>query len=57
MKIAIVCSNYLSIKKDTKKGTEIIAYDFIRSLEKRNKENNLEITAFASGDSDLPVKI
>ena len=57
MRIAIVCSNYLSLKKDTKKGTEIIAYDFIRSLEKRNKENNLEITAFASGDSDLPVKI
>ena len=57
MKIAIVCSNYLSIKKDTKKGTEIIAYDFIRCLEKRSKENNLEITVFASGDSDLPVKI
>lgn len=57
MKIAIVCSNYLSIKKDTHKGTEIIAYDFINCLARRSKENELHITAFASGDSDLPVKI
>ena len=57
MKIAIVCSNNLSLKKDTKKGTEIIAHTFISNLAKYQKDNDLQITAFASGDSDLPVKI
>ena len=57
MKIAIVCSNYLSIRKDTKKGTEIIVHTFINSLAKHQRAKELQITAFASGDSDLPVKI
>src|SRR3989344_8119078 len=57
MKIAIVCSNNLSLKKDTKKGTEIIVHTFISNLAKYQKDNDLQITAFASGDSDLPVKI
>ncbi|MBI2026036.1 MAG: glycosyltransferase [Candidatus Levybacteria bacterium] len=55
MKIAIVCSNFVSITKDVKKGTEIFDYILIDNLVKVDK--NLDITAFASGDSNLPVKI
>lgn len=57
MRIAIICSNYLSIRKDTHKGTEIISYDFINCLARHNSENKFQITVFASGDSQLPVKI
>lgn len=54
MKIAIVCSNYLSINKHTKNGTRIIVRDFINSVV---NHKDIEITAFVSGDSDLPVPI
>ncbi|MBU3979640.1 glycosyltransferase [Patescibacteria group bacterium] len=57
MRIAIVNSNFVAISKYSKKGTEIFAYILIRSLAKLAKKNNLEITAFASGDSHLPVPI
>lgn len=55
MRIAIVCSNYSSINNEVKKGTEIFDYILIDNLIKNNKDIN--ITAFASGDSDLAVKI
>lgn len=55
MKIAIVCSNFTSINKEVKRGTEIFDYILINNLVKSG--NNLDITAFASGDSNLPVKI
>lgn len=55
MKIAIICSNFVSITKDAKKGTEIFDYILINNLVKVNKD--LDITVFASGDSNLPVKI
>ena len=55
MKIAIVCSNFISITKASKKGTEIFDYILINNL--LSEDKNLDITAFASGDSDLPVKI
>ena len=54
MRIAIVCSNFTSITKAAKKGTEIFDYILINNLAKVDK--SLDITAFASGDSDLPVK-
>lgn len=57
MRVAIVNSNYVSINQFTKKGTEIFDYIFIRYLAKHAKPDNLEITAFASGDSRLPVPI
>ncbi len=57
MRIAILNSNYVSINKNTRKGTEIFAYTLIKYLAKRAKQDNLEITAFASGDSHLPVPI
>lgn len=55
MKIAIVCSNSSSITKAAKKGTEIFDSILINNLAKEDKY--LDITAFASGDSDLPTKI
>ncbi len=55
MKIAIVCSNFISITKSAKKGTEIFDYILINNL--LSEDKNLDITAFASGDSDLPIKI
>ncbi|MBU1000287.1 hypothetical protein KKE78_02755 [Patescibacteria group bacterium] len=55
MRIAIVCSNFVSITKNVKKGTEIFDYIFIDNLVKSDK--NIDITSFASGDSNLPVKI
>lgn len=55
MKIAIVCSNFVSITENVKKGTEIFDYILIDNLVKNDK--SLDITAFVSGDSDLPVKI
>lgn len=57
MKLAIVNSNVVSINRNTKKGVEIFDYILIRSLAKQAKRNNLEITAFASGDSHLPIPI
>lgn len=56
MKIAIVNSNLVRIDKNTKKGTEIFDYILITNLAKYKKKS-LEITAFASGNSKLPVKI
>lgn len=59
MKIAIINSNNIKIGNDSKKGTEIFAHIFIKNLAKRIQEKHLDmqVTAFASGDSDLPVKI
>jgi len=57
MKIAIVNSNIVKIASSTKKGTEIFDYILIRNLAKISRKINLQITAFASGNSQLPVKI
>lgn len=57
MKIAVVNSNVVSISKNTRKGSEIFAYILIKNLAKYASKKKLEITAFASGDSKLPVKI
>jgi glycosyltransferase involved in cell wall biosynthesis len=59
MRIAIVNSNNIKIADDAKKGTEIFAHIFIKNLTKRVKEEklNIDIAVFASGDSNLPVKV
>lgn len=57
MNIAIVCSNYFNIRKETANGTAIFAYSFISELAKRARNREHSITAFASGASDLPVPI
>jgi len=55
IRLAIINSNIVSITPHTKKGTEIFDYILIRQLAKQAKRRNLKITAFASGDSNLPV--
>lgn len=59
MKIALVASNYVHVHKSVRKGTEIFVYLYTTKLQKIIKKKKLDIrlTAFASGDSDLPVKI
>lgn len=57
IRVGIVNSNYVTINKRTKKGTEIFSYILTRQLARQAKRYNLNITAFASGDSELPVKI
>jgi glycosyltransferase involved in cell wall biosynthesis len=57
MKIAIINSNYVKIGKNTKKGTEIFAYVLIKELARRARKERNQITAFASGNSKIPVKI
>lgn len=57
IKVAIVCSNYYNIEQKTRKGTEIFNYTLITNLAKYAKSANLSITAFASGDSKLPVPV
>ena len=57
MNIAIVCSNYFNIRKETANGTAIFSYSFMAELAKHAKDKSLSITAFASGASELPVKV
>lgn len=57
MKIAFVASNVVKVAQNTKKGSEIFDYIFLTQLNKMAKQNNLEVTAFASGDSKVPVKL
>ena len=55
MKIAIICSNAVSINKNSKRGTEIFDYMLINNLVNAVGKD-VSITAFASEDSDLPVE-
>src|SRR3989344_8927246 len=57
MNIAIVCSNYFNIRKETANGTAIFSYSFMAELAKHAKDKSLSITAFAAGASELPVKV
>ena len=57
MRIAVVNSNFVSIGKYTKKGTEIFAYVLISHMARQAKKHNLSLTAFASGDSRLPIPV
>lgn len=57
IRLGIINSNFVTINRHTKKGTEIFDYILIKGLSRQAKRHNLKITAFASGDSELPVKI
>lgn len=57
MKVAIICSNAIRVARDTKKGTEIVFYILVSNLLKHINNKDLSLTAFCSGDSELPVKI
>lgn len=51
LKIAIVCSNWVKVGPDSKKGTEIWVYHYLTALRKYHPE--IEIVVFASGDSNV----
>lgn len=57
IRLAIVNSNFISINRHTKKGTEIFVYILIQQLKRMSRRFKLQITAFASGDSELPVRV
>ncbi|MBI5614615.1 glycosyltransferase [Candidatus Gottesmanbacteria bacterium] len=59
MRLALLASNYYRIDRSIAKGTEAFVYEFARALDKRIKETgaDIDITAFASADSDLPFPI
>lgn len=57
MKIALITSNYFKIAKEAKKGTEINVYELIVGLSKKKETNNLILTLFASGNSEVPVLV
>jgi len=57
IRLAIVNSNFVSINRHTKKGTEIYVYILIHQLKRLSRRFNLQMTAFASGDSELPIKV
>lgn len=57
IRLGILNSNFVTINRHTKKGTEIFDYMLIRQLARQAKRHNLQITAFASGDSELPVRL
>ena len=57
MKIALIASNYAPLVPETKKGTEIFVYDFIRLLSLQLAHTNSELTVFCSDDSKLRVPI
>ncbi|OGK17425.1 hypothetical protein A2774_05445 [Candidatus Roizmanbacteria bacterium RIFCSPHIGHO2_01_FULL_39_12c] len=55
MKIAILASNLLPINQDVKKGTELFVYLLVSAL--AHKSDKIDVTLFASGDSQVPVKL
>src|SRR3989338_2604367 len=57
MRIAIICSNYFNIRKDTANGTAIFCYSFLEELARRANDDAVSVTAFASGASRVPVKL
>src|SRR3989344_5929927 len=57
MNVAIICSNYFNIRKETANGTSIFVYSFVSELIKQVQDGSLSITAFASGASELPVNV
>lgn len=56
MKLAILCTNLFNIDEKNKTGSGIFDYVLIRELAKMKRED-IDITAFASGESSLPVKV
>lgn len=57
MRIALIFSNAISISQNTKRGTEIFDYILTSNLVKVSTGENPDITSFASGDADLPVRV
>jgi len=55
MRIAILGSNKLKISQNVAAGPETFIYTFVNKFLSRS--DGYQLTVFASGDSDLPVKI
>lgn len=55
MKIAFINSNVVDISKNTSKGTEIFSYVLIKNLLRNRQSRKYKLTAFASGNSKLPI--
>jgi len=55
MKIAVLGSNKLRISQNVAAGPEIFIYSFVKNF--LSNADDYQLTVFASGDSDLPVKI
>lgn len=55
MRIGIICSNWVKIGPDSKKGTEIWVYHYLSALKKYYPE--IEVTVFASSDSVVPYHL
>lgn len=53
MNIALLASNFARIDKDVTRGPELFVYTYLKAF----KDDEFTFTAFASGDSNLPVKI
>lgn len=59
MRLALIASNMVRISKQTRKGSEIFVYIFIKSLLRSLKKKRYKVntTLFASGDSSVPIKL
>jgi glycosyltransferase involved in cell wall biosynthesis len=59
MRLALLASNYYRIDRSIVKGTEAFVYGFSRILDRSIRETgeDIRVSAFASGDSDLPFPI
>ncbi len=56
MNVALICSNYFNMRKGTPNGTAVFIYSYAEELAKRLSSTSLNVTAFASGASELPVR-
>lgn len=59
MRVALLATNMLRINKGTRKGTEIFVYIYAKHLARAiaAKHESINMTAFASGNSDFPFPI
>lgn len=57
MHIALVCSNYLPLKPETTKGTEIFVLSYLQEFVKQADQSAYQLTVFASGNSQVPVPL
>lgn len=57
MKVAFIASNVVKVSRNTKKGSEIFDYIFLKQLSRVAKKAGIDVTAFTSGDSKVPVKV
>jgi glycosyltransferase involved in cell wall biosynthesis len=59
MRVAILATNMIRLEADAAKGTELFVHSYVKSLMERIRKDNLpvDVTVFASGDSDVPTTV